>query len=625
MSASAPPPPPQLMAAMQAMRSGNLPAALAAVEKALEGGAERAPFLALGSLAALRMGQADRAIPMLRELITINPEDRPSRNNLAAALVETGDLDGALEIAAGQADPALARIEGYVHQQRGHEDKAATAYQRAIDADKGDLASLNNLANIRTGQERFEEAIDLFERAITLAPADVNIYLNLGDCLRLADRATPRVKVLKDAERIAPDNVRVLTELGMALTHADDIEGALPVLRRAIERSDDFGEAHVEYGMILEKLNRLDELSEFVSRYDNDDAPPEATYLFAWEARRAGDFEKAAEIADRIPDFVLPNHRWHLVGGIADRLGNTDKAFDAFGKMNIAAQNVARPLSGPSYREQVEGDLEIWTQDWRESWSQPHIPNDGIRDPIFLVGFPRSGTTLLDTMLMGLDDVSVLEERPMVARVLSLTKGEDLAKMDGARIAELRSTYFDFARAEGYDDTRWLVDKHPLNMQRVPLIKRLFPKARFILAERHPYDVVLSCFMANFRSNIAMRSFTDLEEAARTYDAVWQAWHRALDLFDVDWRAVRYERLVQDPRAELEPLVEWLGLAWNDRMVDHTETAKNRGRVRTASYAQIGEGLYTHASERWRRYERHIKPILPILRPWAERMDYAPE
>ncbi|MBX7539957.1 tetratricopeptide repeat-containing sulfotransferase family protein [Qipengyuania sphaerica] len=624
MSASAPPPPPQLMAAMQAMRSGNLPAALAAAETALEGDGDRAPFLALGSLAALRMGQPDKAIPMLRELIVLNPEDRPSRNNLAAALVEIGDFDGALEISAGQADPALARIEGYVHQQRGDEAKAALAYQRAIDGDAADLASLNNLANIRTGQERFDEAIALFERAITLAPADVNIYLNLGDCLRIADRATPRVKVLQDARSIAPDDGRVLTELGMALTHADDLEGALPILRRAIELSDDFGEAHVEYGMILEKLNRLDELAEFVARYDNDQAPPEATYLFAWEARRAGDFEKAAELADMIPDYVLPNHRWHLVGGIADRLGNTDKAFAAFEKMNAAAQNVARPLSGPSYREQVKADLELWTKQWRESWSEPDVPSDAMRDPIFLVGFPRSGTTLLDTMLMGLDELSVLEERPMVARIRSLTRGEDLAKMDADRIAELRSTYFELARAEGYDDSRWLVDKHPLNMQRVPLIKRLFPQARFILAERHPYDVVLSCFMANFRGNIAMRSFTDLEEAAKTYDAVWQAWHRALDLFDVDWRAVRYERLVQDPRAELEPLVEWLDLEWNDRMVDHTETAKNRGRVRTASYAQIGEGLYTHASERWRRYEGHLEPVLPILKPWAERMDYAP-
>lgn len=623
MSAPASPPPPELMLAMQHMRSGNLPAALAAVEAALPGRHDRGPFLALGSLAALRLGQPAKAIPMLRELIALNPDDRPSRNNLAAALVETGDLDGALEIAAGQDDPALLRIEGYVHQNRGEESRAADAYRRAIAKEPADLASLNNLANILTGAGEFDEAIDLFERAITLAPADINLYLNLADCLRLADRTTPRVKVLQDARGIRPDDARVLTELGIALTRTDDMEGALPILRRAIELSETFGEAHIEYGVILEKLNMLDELKAFVRGYDTESAPPEAAYLFAWEARRSGEFEKASALAETIPDHVLPNHRWHLVGGIEDRLGNTDKAFAAFEKMNAAARQSARPLSGPTYREMVEADLARWTGDWRDSWNQPDVAEDGLPDPVFLVGFPRSGTTLLDTMLMGLDGVSVLEERPMMARIMGMTRGEDIAKLDGDRIAKLRQAYFRLAKSEGYDDGALLIDKHPLNMQRVPMIERLFPNARFILAERHPYDVVLSCFMAHFRTNIAMRSFLELEEAAKTYDAVWQSWNRALELFDVDWKPVRYERLVEDARSELEPLVGWLGLEWSDRLLDHTTTAKDRGRVRTASYAQIGEGLYTHASERWRRYADHLAPVIPILEPWAARMDYA--
>ena len=140
--------------------------------------------------------------------------------------------------------------------------------------------------------------------------------------------------------------------------------------------------------------------------------------------------------------------------------------------------------------------------------------------------------------------------------------------------------------------------------------------------ERHPYDVVLSCFMANFTLNQAMRSFTSLEEAARTYDAVFRSWERGKSLFPVDWQAVRYERLVDDAEAELRPVVEWLGLEWSSAIVDHTETAKTRGRVRTASYSQIGEKLYTRARYRWRGYATHLAPVMPILRPWAEKMGY---
>jgi hypothetical protein len=93
-------------------------------------------------------------------------------------------------------------------------------------------------------------------------------------------------------------------------------------------------------------------------------------------------------------------------------------------------------------------------------------------------------------------------------------------------------------------------------------------------------------------------------------------------LFPIASHAVRYERLVEDPRAELQPLVTWLGLDWNDRLLAHEETAKERGRVKTASYAQIGEKLYTRASGRWRRYADQLAPVMPILAPWADRMGY---
>jgi hypothetical protein len=225
-------------------------------------------------------------------------------------------------------------------------------------------------------------------------------------------------------------------------------------------------------------------------------------------------------------------------------------------------------------------------------------------------------------MLMGLPELCVLEERPMIAEMLNALGSDDLATLSAERLAMLRAGYFAAAQRHGWQDGRWLVDKHPLNMARAVQIHRVFPNARFILAERHPADVVLSCFMANFQLNHAMRSFTDLGEAAQTYDAVFRAWHRARELFPITSHAVRYERLVDNPRAELQPLTGWLGLDWNDRLLAHEETARTRTRVRTASYAQIGEKLYTRASGRWRRYGDQLAPVLPILAPWIARMGY---
>lgn len=617
------PPPADLMQAMARTRVGDFIGALSIVQRALPLASDRAPYLALGGLVALRMGSPTQAIPFLRELIEINPSDQPSKNNLAAALVQVGDHAGAMELAKDSNIPALARIEGFIHQSRGDYELAANAYRRAIAGDPADLASLNNLGNVLAETQHVDEAIDAYEKAITLAPADIQIYLNLAELLRMADRGPPRLKVLQDAHRIAPENIRVLVDLGMAYAHVDDLDNAMETYRRAIELTDGFGEAHIEYGMILEKLNRTDELAALVASFKGGDVPPEASFLLAWEARRSGNYEEASRLADSIPETVLPMRRWHLVGGIADRLEDSEKAFAAFEKMNESAVAEARPRHGLTYRETVERDLSLWNEAWASSWTDLPFPEDGRRDPVFLVGFPRSGTTLLDTMLMGLQELCVLEERPMMAQLVKITESDDIAQYDAARVAELRESYFASASSEGWDGTRWLVDKHPLNMQRVPLIKRLFPQAKIILAERHPYDVVLSCFMANFTLNFAMRSFTNLDEAARTYDAVWRAWHRGIELFSVDWQPVRYERLVVEPLAELEPIVSWLGLNWDDRLLDHTTTARERGRVRTASYSQIGEALYTRASYRWERYANYLEPVMPTLEPWVQRMGYA--
>lgn len=609
------------MAAMERLRMGDNLSALEIAEGAVGTATDHAPYHALASLAALRLGAPDRAIPHLEALLAIRPDDHASRVNLAQALLETGKKDEALKIVGGASEPDLARIDGYIHQLDEELDLAMEAYRRAIAADPSDLASWNNLGNILAQTGEFDGAIDAFEHAISIAPADVSIYLNLADVLSTAERNEARLKTLQDARKIAPDHQRVLIELGLTHARLDDFEAAIAMLEQAITVPGESSDGFIELGMIYESLNRVDALSDLVDRIDTDNAPPETAFLSAWLARRENRFEDAAALAEIIPETIHPMRRFHLIGGIADRLDDVDAAFSAVTRMNEEALDASPPLSGPKYREIVEQSVSTWTDEWANGWTA-ETTTDDYRDPIFLVGFPRSGTTLLDTMLMGQPELSILEERPMMARTIKLMGDEDLAILSPQRIGELRSAYFELAREYKWDDTRWLVDKHPLNMDRIPTIHRLFPNARIILAERHPYDVVFSCFMANFQINLAMRSFTSLKEAAMTYDAVFSAWERSLELFTVDVHRVRYERLVLDAQAELSSLVDWLKLDWNDQLLDHTETARNRGRVRTASYSQIGEKLYSRARYRWRRYAKHLAPVLPILQPWAAKMGY---
>ncbi len=610
--------------AIRLRRAGDARGALALAETHAAPSEAGAAFLTIAGLAALELGDPARALRHLEPLAALRPDDLDVRADLAKALLGVGREADALRLSDGAAHPDLARIEAWIRQQRGEDGSAVAAYARVLTAEPTDAQSWNNLGNVHAAAGRFDAAIEAFENAITYRPDEPGIYLNLADVLRRADLGGPRLKVARDAADLAPDDRSVQTELAMALAHNELIEEAVAVLEKAVERWPEFGESHIELGRLYEATNRTEALAALLSRLDRATCPPEIAFLDAWLAQREGRFEDAARHAAQIPETIHPMRREALIGNIAERLGDAPAAFAAFTQMNAASLADMPPLAGPTYREGLEAELARWTPEWAARWAPPpaSAADPAERDPIFLVGFPRSGTTLLDTMLMGLPELCVLEERPMVAEIMHLIAGRDMADFTTGNCADLRAAYFASARRHGWDGARWLVDKHPLNMANAVLIHRLFPNARFILAERHPADVVLSCFMATFTLNLAMRSFTDLEEAARTYDTVFRVWHRAGELFPLCAHAVRYERLVEDARGELQPLVEWLGLAWNDRLLAHEETARERGRVRTASYAQIGEKLYTRASGRWHRYERELAPVMPILAPWAERMGY---
>lgn len=190
-------------------------------------------------------------------------------------------------------------------------------------------------------------------------------------------------------------------------------------------------------------------------------------------------------------------------------------------------------------------------------------------------------------------------------------------------VARAQKAYFDdLARHLPPTSKGLVVDKHPFNMLRLAVLHALFPSAKVIFAQRHPCDVVLSGFMQSFRLNHAMASFLDLADAADLYDAAMEMWMRGRRAVPQAVHTVVYERLVADPGSELRPAVEFLGLDWSDELLDHETTAKGRGLITTASFDQVVQPLSRAPIGRWRRYRKHLEPVLPTLLPWAERLGY---
>ncbi len=616
---------PALATAMAQVRGGDLDAAHATVTAALDRAPDDPALLGLAGMIAGRRGDATTAARRFRRLLELTPGDRGARVNLATALIAAARLDEARRVCEPPGDdPRLHRLLGYIAQEQGRLEAAETHYARVLAAQPGDFETWNNLGNVRGAKGDIDGAIEAFERAINLRRDAIPIYLNLARLLTGTDRDEARLVTMREAARIAPDDAEVQLELGLAQSALRDFVGAEQSYRKAIELSDGFTPAYLELGLLLERLNRIEEIDALVEEARGRGVEArEIDFIRAVALRRQNRFEEALALAEATPPTIHPNRRAQLLGQLYDRLGRADEAFAAYVEMNQAALDARRPREGPDFRTRVEASASRITPERVAAWTSIAVDREPPA-PIFLIGFPRSGTTLLDTLLMNMPQLHVLEEVEVISTLEHEFGERDIAAMTSEEASALRRRYYEVLDTLEPPETpgRTVVDKYPLHMVRMPFIHRIFPDAKVIFAERHPCDCVLSCFTSNFNLNHAMLNFVTLEDAARIYDVVFDAWTRARELLPIDLHHVRYERMVEDLEGELRPLIEFLGLPWDPRVMDNQSAAARREHIRTPSYSQVVEPIYNRSAGRWRRYRAQLEPVLPILAPWAERMGY---
>jgi len=261
---------------------------------------------------------------------------------------------------------------------------------------------------------------------------------------------------------------------------------------------------------------------------------------------------------------------------------------------------------------------------WRAAPAAGASPADA---HVFLVGFPRSGTTLLEQALAGHPRIAALEEAPTLAdahaEFLTSDEGlERLASLTPAEADHWRGVYWAQAAAHGGDPRgKVFLDKAPAGTDDLPLVARLFPDAKVLFALRDPRDVVLSCLRQNFQMNAVTYAFTDLASAAEAYDAGMAMAERYRACLPLDLLEVRHEALVGDPAGALTAICAFLGLDYVPAMTDVAATARAR-TIRTPSAPQVRAGLNRRGLGRWRAYAEDLAPVLPTLAPWVARFGY---
>ena len=485
---------------------------------------------------------------------------------------------------------------------------------------------------------QFNEALNA-ANALLHAHPDEGILLTLVGLIHAAMlQYEPAIENLRRAIELKPDVPDTHHFLGTTLLQKGDTGEALGYFERAIELRPEYLEAHNKLCEGLERSNRLDELQEALTRA-REHCPGAHPALALREAellKRKGEYDAARARLEgsawQAADDDTRETAAYLLADLCDRLDAADEAFRYAEEANriTRASLAAQRVDPDAYFQLIDTLTRTFTDLDDPGWQEAAAADGERADPVFLVGFPRSGTTLLNTILQTHSEVQVLEEVSTVYQLeseflaMSGDYSDGLSELDAVGIERLRQTYFDAVDAHipRAEQGSLLVDKLPLNLVHAGLIHRVFPRARFLFAQRHPCDAVLSCYLRNFRINEAMISCTDILAAARLYDRVMTLWSLYRDKLPLAVHTVRYESLITDFEATVSDCLAFLGLEWEEGIRNYMHTEINRGRIGTPSYNQVTQDLYTAASGRWERYRPHLERALPVLLPWTQRLGY---
>lgn len=487
-------------------------------------------------------------------------------------------------------------------------------------------------------QGRGQEAFARLQAAARAAPADPDPPTVLAACLLRLGRPAEAGAALDRALTLDPRHGPALHQRGLLKQEAGDLAGAARDFEAAVEARPDYLPALADLAETSARRGDSAAARGWAARaLALDPSEPVANLALISADLR----DRAHEAAARRSRAMLatgrltPQNRAIALGQLADALDGLGRYADAFSAYRDSNE-VLRALYAPQL-DRPEAHMPIGharrLAAWFEAadpevWRRPSAAGPSpARAHVFLVGFPRSGTTLLEQVLAGHPDVVALEEKGTLEDALAplFVDESGLARLAAAGAEALepcRRAYWDRVRSFGVaPEGRVFIDKMPLNTVLLPLIWRLFPEARILFAVRDPRDVALSCFRRRFGMNPAMYQFLTLEGAAAYYDAVMRLGVLYRDLLPLALREVRYERLVQDFASEAPAIAGFLGLDWTEAMADVAATARRR-EVDTPSSVQVAQGLYREGVAQWRRYEAQLSPVMPILEPWAARLGY---
>ena len=542
--------------------------------------------------------------------IVLSPQDAEAHSNLGIMLTPLGRLEDAVasytKAIVLKPDYAEAHYNmGVTLKELGRLEDAVASYTQAITF-KPDFAEAHyNLGITLKDLGRLEEAEASYTETTILKPDFAEAHSNLGNTLQELGRLDEAEASYTQAIILKPGYAQAYSNLGNTLQELARLEEAEVSYYQAIILNPNFTEAQLNVCELLEKMNRADELLSFIRSDSRKYLKKKADFLY-YEALiefQKEDYETAAKSVEKIDINELTGQRYisamKLRGDIYHHKKNYSVAFEAYKSKNKHVKD------SPEYKKQEPEKFFIQQREkvaqikqTQEQSAYKSVIDPSWIQPTFLIGFPRSGTTLLDTILRTHSNIDVLEELAMVNKMTAVFEDTPtIAMIEGMdnTAAEIASRFY-FAELEKHinvDKKRTVVDKLPLNILHLPLLNQVFPNAKYILALRHPLDCVLSCWMQHFELNPAMANMIELERVVDFYDVAMSILKLSEERYSLDIHRIRYEDLVLDFEENVSNLLNFLDLKWEEDLRNYQETALAREK----SIHQAFHKLLSHSTK----------------------------
>lgn len=593
---------------------------------------------------ALQAGLPTQAEALSRQALQTHPDEQDLLVLYAISLHQQKKLDEALAVYErltrlfpreavhwGNYATALREVD--------RPDEASKACETSLQLAPDNPDQLINRGLLHARQREFIEARDTLLRAVELAPPEspeARIHAARACSVCRDYRADQLTERWRDWLPLADELQVELADLKLTM---GDANAALLLLEDLRARSTPPIGARLLLAAVYERVNRVDDARAMLKEVAqaeadlNDAQQRDVDHLSAALAARAGDHERARSLLEQAgPRHAFDYAHYFTLAEACDKLRDVAATLAALAEAHtLQEQEVRQAVPARFAPEAPVLPAAVARVSAADYLTWPSLPGpDQANSPVFIVGFPRSGTTLLEQMLDAHPALQSMDERPFF-NLLADQLGEygiqvpaDLGKLDQHACDELRKGYLIMACSKV--PRRWdarLVDKNPLNMLWLPMIHRLFPQAQFILALRHPCDVLISNYMQNYRASVLVASSTSLERLARAYVAAMECWLHHVEVFKPDAMVSRYEDLVADPAAQTRRLADFLGLKDAAPLLNFDQHARDKGYIATPSYTQVIQPVNRKGLGRWHRYREALTPALPILAPMLEHWGYS--